>query len=164
MNTRRSARLAPHIVGTTKVTTNALPIQGMTLMTFLGRGTNIRPFYGAGPNFQRYEFGGRHNTRNVLDSDVPVLLAMKENNKPLFAVAKVVKAPVKSIADDIKAAQKILDKDAAFLDEQNKKDNEILMAGSDTFAGIDNFVTPVEPASAKKVVKKKAASKKKPNA
>lgn len=98
MNVKRSARMAPHIVGTTRVSTKALPIQGMTLMTFLGRGSNIRPFYGAAPNFQRYEFSAKHHTRNVLDSDVATMLAMKENGRPLFVVAKPIKPQVKVVA------------------------------------------------------------------
>jgi hypothetical protein len=96
MNVNRSARMTPQKTsGKTVVAT--LPKEGMTLLAFLGRGSNARPFYGAN---QRYLFGGKHHqTGNVLDSDVALFLAMKENGKPLFEVMKVVKtpAPVKEV-------------------------------------------------------------------
>lgn len=89
MDAKRSFRMSPKSVGSSKPTT-ALPKQGMTLLGFLGRGSNSRPFYGA---VQRYEFGGKHHmVGNVWDSDVELFLSMKENGKPLFERAKVVKA------------------------------------------------------------------------
>ena len=72
-----------------------LPSQGAnTLLKFVGRGSNSRPFYGA--SGQRYLFGGKHHlTGYILDSDVDSMLAMLENGKPLFA--KVQPVPVKAV-------------------------------------------------------------------
>ena len=81
--------MAPRAVGSSKPTT-VLPKEGMTLLAFLGRGSNSRPFYGA---VWRYEFGGKHHmVGNVLDSDVALFLGMTENGKLLFERVKVAKA------------------------------------------------------------------------
>lgn len=129
MNVKRNMRMSPQ--KTARVTSATLPAENMTLLAFLGRGSNVRPYYGAAPVYQRYEFGGKHKVRNVLDSDVPVLLGMKENGKPLFEIVKIVKAPAV-------VAKVIIPEPVA-------------------------KVMP-EPVPGKKVVKKKVASKKKPNA
>ena len=64
------------------------PKPGMTMLGFLGRGTNSRPFYGM--SGRRYLFGGRHHTLEyVLTSDVDYMLEMREGGKPLFEVIKL---------------------------------------------------------------------------
>lgn len=66
------------------------PKEGMTLLAFLGRGSNARPFYGEGG--RRYLFGGRHHTiEYVLKSDVAYMLEMKEGGRTLFEVVKLAK-------------------------------------------------------------------------
>ena len=73
-----------------------LPSQGAnTLLKFVGRGSNSRPFYGA--SGQRYLFGGKsHLTGYVLDSDVETMLGMVDNGKHLFE--KVQPVPMKIVA------------------------------------------------------------------
>lgn len=103
MNMQRSGRTPAR---TARPVPAILPQEGMTMLTFLGPGSNTRPYYGAAPRFQRYLFGGKnHRVGNVYDSDVATLLAIKENGRPLFVkvaaekVAKVSKplTPVSTI-------------------------------------------------------------------
>jgi hypothetical protein len=134
MNVKRNLRMSPQ--KTSGKTTVTLPKEGMTLLAFLGRGSNSRPFYGA---TQRYVFGGKHHqTGNVLDSDVAIFLGKKENGKTLFEVVKVVKAQV---IETLPAPGK-----------------EVYVRPTEPVAAL------VKEIATKKVAKKKAASKKKPNA
>ena len=117
MNAKRSFRMSPKSVGSSKPTT-VLPKQGMTLLGFLGRGSNSRPFYGA---TQRYEFGGKHHMMgNVWDSDVVLFLGMKENGKPLFERVKVVKAEKVAKVEPVVEPEPVITPTLADLDKAVK--------------------------------------------
>ena len=152
MDVRRSSRMAPRAVGSNKPTT-VLPKEGMTLLGFLGRGSNSRPFYGA---TYRYEFGGkRHMIANVLDSDVALFLGMTENGKPLFERVRVVKAE-KVIAPPVEPSY-----EPGYNDASDQEQSGVELVTVPTLADLDNIVEPV--VATKKIVAKpsKKSTKKK---
>ena len=149
MDVRRSSRMAPRAVGSSKPTT-VLPKEGMTLLGFLGRGSNSRPFYGA---TYRYEFGGkRHMIANVLDSDVALFLGMTENGKPLFERVKVAKVELKAEPKPFHTNEELDDiMDKPVLGEPEPEPELVMVP---TLADLDNVVKPAKKTTKAKKPKK----------
>ena len=72
------------------------PKQGLTLLTFIGKGHTTRSYYGI--QGRRYLFGGNaHQTGYVENSDVDFMLAMRENGNPILVRTPITRPVVQVV-------------------------------------------------------------------